>query len=301
MSNKIRAALESISLFSGSDFEKMECERLGGLTNIVYRVQYDGKNYLLRLPGAGTEEFIDRSNELQAASIAAEAGVSAKIFHFADDGTMLAEYILGETLSVEGFKNPGSVRRSALALEKIHSCGKSFNTDFDVFEQINEYIELTNKLGATLPKGYDSVKQRAILVRDTLKTQSILNVPSHCDPLAENFIDTGELVYIVDWEYAGNNDPMWDLGDLSVEAEFNHEQDEMLLESYFDGNIPPKERARMVMYKMLCDLVWTLWGAVQHANNNPADDFESYTRTRFSRCKRLLESDEFKQQLAVLQ
>ena len=57
--------------------------------------------------------------------------------------------------------------------------------------------------------------------------------PCHCDPLAENFIDTGERVYVVDWEYAGMNDPMWDLGDLSVEAEFGPEQDQVLLEVLF--------------------------------------------------------------------
>ena len=59
--------------------------------------------------------------------------------------------------------------------------------------------------------------------------------PCHCDPLCENFLDTGERMWIVDWEYSGMNDPMWDLGDLSVEAELRRRQDEEMLRAYFGG------------------------------------------------------------------
>jgi len=98
---------------------------------------------------------------------------------------------------------------------------------------------------------------------------------------------------LVDWEYAGMNDPMWDLGDLSVEAEFGPAQDEALLRAYFGAAVPPAEAGRMVISKGLCDLVWTLWGLIQVMNDNPVDDFWAYALNRFERCRRLMASAEF--------
>jgi thiamine kinase-like enzyme len=111
--------------------------------------------------------------------------------------------------------------------------------------------------------------------------------------LAENVLDTGERMVIVDWEYAGMNDPMWDLGDLSVEAGFGAEQEAALLAAYFAGAAPAAAVGRMVIAKALCDLVWTLWGLIQVMNDNPVDDFWAYAVGRFERCRRLMASPEF--------
>ena len=102
-------------------------------------------------------------------------------------------------------------------------------------------------------------------------------VPCHCDPLCENFLDTGERMFLIDYEYAGNNDPMWDLGDFSVEGGFGP-AGRRLLRAYFGGAPRPSDAARMVAYKAMCDLVWTLWGVIQHVNENPVDDFWAYAR-----------------------
>jgi thiamine kinase-like enzyme len=107
-------------------------------------------------------------------------------------------------------------------------------------------------------------------------------------------------MYIVDWEYAGNNDPMWDLGDLSVEAEFSPEQDAALLGAYFGGPAPAGQVGRMVMYKSLSDLVWTLWGAIQVANENTAEDFWAYAMGRFERCQRLTAEPDFPRHLEAV-
>jgi thiamine kinase-like enzyme len=100
-------------------------------------------------------------------------------------------------------------------------------------------------------------------------------------------------MWIVDWEYSGMNDPMWDLGDLSVEGAFDEGQDEEMLRAYFGGEPPERDRARMVIYKAMCDLLWTLWGLLQLANGNPADDFRAYAETRFARCRALMRSVDF--------
>ena len=107
-------------------------------------------------------------------------------------------------------------------------------------------------------------------------------------------------MWIVDWEYSGNNDPMWDLGDLSVEGGFDAEMDRRLLGAYFSDTPSVFDVGRMVIYKAMCDLLWTLWGLIQHANKNPADDFWTYAVNRFERCKRLMSSPEFPGHLAAV-
>jgi thiamine kinase-like enzyme len=280
---------------------RIQVERLGGLTNLVYRARVDDEDFLLRIPGRGTEEYIDRVAEKHDAQVAADAGVSARVLHFDEDsGVMLAEYIDGSTLNAERFRDQGSVRRSAEALRELHGSGASFKRRFEVFDQIDEYLGLIDRMQARVPAGYEAVREEAGHVRRILQSRNVMLAPCHCDPLAENFIDTGTRVFIVDWEYAGNNDPMWDLGDLSVEAQFDEDQDRVLLESYFGGEPPADQAGRMVVYKMLCDLLWTLWGVVQHANGNPADDFWSYSVNRFDRCQRLMQDPVFARAVAAL-
>jgi thiamine kinase-like enzyme len=103
-------------------------------------------------------------------------------------------------------------------------------------------------------------------------------------------------MWIVDWEYSGMNDPWWDLGDLSVEGGFDQDQDIALMQAYCQGEPQPWQYARMIIYKAMCDLLWTLWGLIQHADNNPAEDFWAYATSRFERCRTLMNSNEFERQ-----
>ena len=95
-------------------------------------------------------------------------------------------------------------------------------------------------------------------------------------------------MWIVDYEYSGMNDPLWDLGDLSVEAGLSDAQDIDMLTAYFGATPTQAQIGRMVIYKAMCDLLWTLWGLIQHADNNPAEDFWAYAINRFERCKSLM-------------
>ena len=297
----IHASIDRIPLFNAADKANLEIERLGGLTNLVFRIAHDGKTYLLRIPGKGTEDYIDRRTEAHDATIAAESGVSPTILFFDEsDGLMLSEFIHGTTMSPAGFADLGCIARAAQAFRKIHDFPKPYKKKFDIFAEIDNYVEIARKLNAKMPDGYDAVMKQADAIRAILEAKPAPLVPCHCDPLSENFIDTGERMYIVDWEYAGNNDPMWDIGDLSVEGSFDEEQDRVLLKSYFDGNPPADQVGRAVIYKSLSDLLWTAWGIVQHANGNPVEDFWAYSVGRFERCKALMEKPEFKDHLAAI-
>jgi thiamine kinase-like enzyme len=292
---EVMMALARMPDMQGLHAPDMKIQRLGGLTNRNYRLEMPRGNFVLRIPGAGTSEYISRSNEARAARIAAKAGVNAEVLFFDEtDGVMLCRFIDGAvTMNGERFKDLGSVTRAAQSLRRIHECGTPFANRFELFQMIDEYLGILAKKDAALPQGYHTVKTEAEKVRAALAKRPLPLRPCHCDPLAENFLDTGERVYVIDWEYAGNNDPMWDLGDLSVEAGFGPEQDDALLNAYFGGNVLPADHGRMVLYKAMCDLLWTLWGIIQHVNQNPADDFWSYALNRFERCKSLMGQAEF--------
>jgi thiamine kinase-like enzyme len=275
--------------------------RLGGLTNRVFKVSTGSGNYCLRLPGAGTEAYINRGVEKVNAEAAAAAGVSPQVVHFGDDGVMVTRFIEGaETMSGERFRDtPGSVERAGRAFRELHDKSQPFAFRFELFSMIDDYLKVLANLGAELPEGYHEVVAEADGVRKAIAAHPVPLRACHCDPLCENFLDTGERMWIVDWEYSGNNDPMWDLGDLSVEGGFDAAMDRRLLEAYFAGPPSAFDGGRMVIYKAMCDLLWTLWGLIQHANKNPADDFWAYAVNRFERCKRLMRSPEFANHLAA--
>ena len=293
--DEARIALASIPLFNGQA-EQATITRLGGLTNRVFRVEAGGISSCVRIPGQGTEEYINRRNEAQAAREAAAAGVSPEVLYF-DEGTgVMATRFIGDAVTMSGelFKTrSGSPARAATAFRKLHDSGAVFNFRFELFAMIDDYLKVLGGKDVAFPSGYHDVLGEAEAVRRALGTRPLPLVACHCDPLCENFLDTGERMWIVDWEYSGMNDPMWDLGDLAVEGGFDEAQEAEMVHAYFGGAPSPSERGRITIYKAMCDLLWTLWGLIQFANKNAADDFWAYSVNRFERCKALMGSPEF--------
>ena len=300
--DEVARILSGIPILAGSPIDLAEIERIGGLTNRNYKISAGRARYVLRLAGAGTAAYIDRKAEAHNARVAAAAGVNAEVLFFQiADGTMLSRYVDdAPTMSAAAFKDLARVERAARAFRQMHRHPEPFAGRFDVFAQIDQYLALLRRNGARIPDGYDALQKEADAVRQVLAERSAALAPCHNDPLAENFIDAPARMYLVDWEYAGMNDPMWDLGDLSVEAGFGPEQDEALLRAYFDGQPPAAQRGRMVLAKGLCDLVWTLWGLLQVMNDNPVEDFWAYSINRFERCKRLMASEAFAAAIAAV-
>jgi len=292
---EVHANLARIPRLSRIAAEQVRIERLAGLTNRNYKITIASERFVLRIPGEGTSEYINRRHEAVAARIAAEGGVNAEVLFFDEnDGLMLTRFVDGAlTMNGERFKDPGAVARAAQAFRRMHDCGKSFAAEFDLFQKMDEYLDYLRRKQARIPDGYAAVQREAEAVRAALNARPAALRPCHCDPLAENFLDTGARTFIIDWEYAGNNDPMWDLGDVSVEGGFGPDQDAALLEAYFAGRPPAAQVGRMVMYKAMCDLLWTLWGAIQVANENPVDDFWAYAVNRFGRCQALMGQTDF--------
>ena len=165
-------------------------QRLAGLTNLNYRIG----DFVLRLPGAGTREYIDRAAEEVAARSAADAGVNAEVLYFdASNGLMVTRFVSGAvTMSPERFAaDLGAVERAGRALRRLHTTAAPFATEFRVFDLIDEYKSLLESKSATLPDGYDAVQAEAEAARAALARDPAALAPCHCDPLCENFLDTG--------------------------------------------------------------------------------------------------------------
>jgi thiamine kinase-like enzyme len=294
----LAAVLPTVPQLAAHSRAALKISRLGGLTNLVYRVETPGKEaFCLRVPGRGTESFIDRAAERANVTAAAAAGVAPAVLHYGEDGVMLMPLLAGTTMSPAAFSSiDGVAARAGAALKRLHTHERTaFQGRFELFDQIDKYL---GELGsdAKLPDGYEETLQTAQGVRAALAARPLPSAPCHCDPLCENFIDDAEAgrMWIIDFEYGGMNDPMWDLGDLSVEAGLDAAREEELLEGYFSGTPPSaSERGRYVIYKAMCDLLWTLWGLLQHKNGNPVEDFWAYSLERFERCKKLMATPDF--------
>ena len=294
--DRAREALAGIPALSGYGGPIV---RLGGLTNLVFQVG----EFCLRIPGKGTEEYINRANEGVAAREAAKAGVSPEVIHFDDrTGVMVTRFVdRAQTMSPAAFKlNAGAPARAGEAFRRLHRSGAKFPFRFELFSMIDDYLKILSTKDVALPAGYHDVVREAETVRAALAAHDLPLAACHCDPLCENFLDTGTRMWIVDWEYSGMNDPMWDLGDLSVEGKFDADQEEEMIRAYFGGAPRPAERGRIVIYKAMCDLLWTLWGLIQLANGNPADDFRVYADARFARCRALMETHAFSGHVAAV-
>ena len=299
---KIHNALARVPLFRDARQKVIRVEYLDSFTNLNYKVTTNDETYVLRIAGEGSSSFIDRAAEEYNAQIATAAGLNAETLFFdVNDGTMLSRFVEGSTMDRARFhSDPTAIARAALVLKQLHGLDRPFKSRFDPFAMIDYYLELLRRLRATLPTGFEELKQEVDAVRQVLEAIVVPLTPCHNDPWPENFVEVGRRIYLIDWEYSGMNDPMWDLGNLSVEAGFRGEQDRVMMEAYCGGFVPPQLYDRMVLYKATGSFFWALWSIVQYANNNPATDFWTYALNRFEQCKGFMRSAEFSRHIDAM-
>jgi thiamine kinase-like enzyme len=255
-------------------------EPLGGMTNRNYRVDTLMGAFAVRLPGLGSDAFIDRAAEAHNARRAADLGLNCEVLHLDAEGTMVCRFVEGEVVAPEALATSGErLEQVARALWRLHAAAPPFVGRFDpVAEARRHRAALAGGERAVVPPSVDDLLS-------TIATFDLIAplVPCHNDAWPLNFVFTADGVVLVDWEYSGLNDPGWDLAHLSVECGLDPDDHERLLHAYC-GGAPPKDlRRRVDLLRGVSDVVWGLWALVQHADGNTATDFESYALDRLRR------------------
>lgn len=260
---------------------------IGGMTNKNYKVQIDDEFYVLRVPGNGTEEMISRSDEIKNAVYANKIGVDAKLIYFNEEtGVKVSEFIENaETLSPKSAKKQSIMEKVTDILRKLHNFDLEMDNDFDIYEKIEKYENLLIKAKGKNFEDYYEVKDKVIYLKNIMNELDVKLVPCHNDMVAENFIKSGEKIYLIDWEYGGMNDPMWDLAAYSLENELSEDQEELFLKLYFKGNVEEKYKKRILINKIYQDFLWSTWTNIKEAKG---DDFGSYGIDRYNRAKKNL-------------
>jgi thiamine kinase-like enzyme len=264
-----------------------------GLTNQNFRVEVDGTPRFVRLPGQSTDLLaVDRANELHNTRAAAEAGVGPRIV--AEDpgtGAFALEWLDGRTMSIEAFREPGLPVRIAEALRQLHA-GPRFRDDFNIFRLAEHYLRVADDRSIRIPAGYRDETGKVALIEAALAARPMAAVPTHNDLLAENYLDDGRKLWIVDYEYSGNNDPTFELGNTAQELAFDAARQAELCAAYF-GEATPALLARMRLQMIMSDVGWTLWAAIQAAISTIDYDFWGWAEERWGRASTAFARDDF--------
>lgn len=265
----------------------------GGLTNTNYRVEVAGMPYFVRVPGASTDLLaIDRNNEYYNARAASEAGVAPKIlYHIPEYNVMIIEFLDGRTMSKDILNGPGRPTRMAQAIRKLNQ-GPRFLLDFNMFRLTEYYLSLCSERDIKIPDGYTERMDTVNCIEQAMNVKPLATVPCNNDLLAENYIDDGKQLWLIDYEYSGNNDPTFELGNTCQEMEFNDEQIAEVCAAYF-GEVKLNMIARMKLNMIMSDVGWGLWAAIQAKISTIEFDFWGWAISRWGRAVEKMDSKEF--------
>ena len=272
------------SLLSG-DEEIQSVEQLGGMTNQNYLVQTSSNRYIVKFFGKGTEKLIDRQNEKFNLELLKDLKLDVENYLFdIEAGIKVNQYIENaDTLNSPTIKT--KFENIAPILQTIHASGKELKGEFAPFEEIKKYESLIQ--GEISYPNYDEVRKNVFALENELATIGVDRKSCHIDLVPENFIEAPDgHLYLIDWEYSSMNDPMWDLAALFLESEFTPDEEDSFL-SYYESEQTPVSREKIRIYKILQDIIWSLWTIYKEENGA---DFGDYGITRYKRAVKELQS-----------
>ncbi len=273
----------------------------GGLTNSNYKVMVDGTPYFVRVPGESTELLaVNRENEHFNSKAAAEAGVGPKVlYHLSEYNVMVLEFIDGVTMTKDALSAPGMPTRMAQAIKQLHA-GPRFLTDFNMFRLTEYYLKLCEERDIPIPDGYLERMPTVNEIEKAMSVKPLATVPCNNDLLAENYIDDGKTLRLIDYEYSGNNDPCFELGNTCQEMEFDGEQIREVCAAYF-GEASDAMIARMMLNMIMSDVGWGLWAAIQEKISTIEYDFWGWAIERWGRAVEKMDSAGFPKWLEDVQ
>jgi thiamine kinase-like enzyme len=282
--------LDRLSVLAGRSWSLTELP--GGLTNHNVRVRSEDDrapalDLVVRCSGNDPGLLdIDRDAEHLNTAVAAETGVGAPVVEYRPDLRMLViGHLPGRALTDADFSDPAVLGRAATAVRALHA-GPRFVNEFDMFARQAGYLATIKGRGYRLPDGYDGFAGAWGEVQRALAAAPRPTVPCNNDLLAANFIDDGTKVWLIDYEYSGNNDACFELGNTVTECNFTSEMTEAWVQAYF-GSPTPSDLARVRLQALCSCYGWSLWGFIQAAASPLDFDFWSWGLERFDKARKM--------------
>jgi thiamine kinase-like enzyme len=269
----------------------------GGMTNTNWKVTSPSGCYVVRISGKDTSLLaIDRANEAHNTIAAAETGVGARfVAAVPEHDALVLEFIEGEVMSPEKLRDGGHVEAIAAACRRLHS-GRRFLHDFDMFEIQPRYLEIVHERGFRLPDRFEEFEPQVRAIEAAMRTRPEPKVPCNNDLLAENLIFARGEMRLIDYEYSGNNEPSFELGDIWSESNLSLQQLEQLVAAYYGRPLRSKV-ARARLWGLMSKYGWTLWGSIQLGISDLDFDFWSWAMEKYDRAVAEFDGPEFEQLL----
>ena len=291
-------------LFDRIDFlqgrPRQVSELSGGLTNKNYRVRTDEGDYVVRVSETAVGLLaIDRARERANTAIAWRSGVGAPVVgSLPDSNVLVVGFIEGRTFGPEDVRDHTTIPRIAAALRALHS-GHPFEGGFDMRQIRRYYLSVVQERGFRLPDDYLVLAPRIEALEDALAVHPEALVPCNNDLLAANFIDDGNQIWIIDYEYSGMNEASFELGNVASESGLDDEASALLVRSYWERDSVAK-LARARAWSLLARYGWTLWASIQDGSSPIDFDFWSWGMAKYDSARHELLSRRYDEILAGL-
>jgi thiamine kinase-like enzyme len=245
----------------------------------------NGIEYVIRQPGGMTEQMIDRKIEMVNNNIASEFGVNSECVYFDETSGIKISVFIKSSKNI-ALADPCSIKNLQAVsdlMKKIHSSPKHFPNIFDWQIELSKYEQIVRQLNGEFFFDYSALKKQLIAFLQKNITNTI-SVPCHNDTVPENFLVDGDgRTYLVDWEYSGMNDPIWDVTAYILESRLTDEAIRSLILNYYGKSLSTAETLKIKGYMMAQDLLWTAWSLVRHYSG---DDFLDYCCVRYERFRK---------------
>ena len=232
-----------------------------GMTNRSFLFTCRGKRYIMRIPGEGTELLINREGEAAVYQALSGLDISDRVL-FLDPktGYKLSEYI--ENARICDVNSRDEIRKTILLTRKLHGMKLEVPHCFDIFGHLEHYEALWDGQPC-IYRDYRQVKEKVLSLQPFIREHSNPWVLCHFDAVPENYLlsrENGEeRWHLIDWEYAGMQDPLTDMACLCCYLFGDRETANWILDCYFDGACPPLQRALAYCYISACGLMWSNW------------------------------------------
>jgi thiamine kinase-like enzyme len=254
-------------------------ELSGGLTNRNLLIHCNGSKYVARFSSNSSSLLsIDRESEYRNSLLAAEIGIAPQVHcYLPGQGVLVIEYLEGRTFSAKDVSE--NLSRIATSCRRLHSA-KPFVRDFNMFDIQKSYLDIVQERKLRLPDNYLKYADLVWEMRNAMKVLEAPTVPCNNDLLPGNFIDDGEKIWIIDYEYSGNNDACFELGNIWAESFLELGQLEELVDAYY-GTHRPEKVARAWLQALLGKYGWTLWASIQSSVSELEFDFWSWGMAKY--------------------